>query len=290
MSKYISKAAVLVLFSLLLAFAMTTSAQTPQVLKRTTFKTETLEAGPASTVSLIGSPRGSIRIEGWSKNEVEITAEIEVVAGTEEDLSKLAAVTGYMIDEGLTKISIETVGTHDKKYIKKVDKRFPKHLLNNPFTINYSLKVPHYTDLIISGGIGEFDLKGVEGSMKIDFLEAKANLVLTGGSVQATFGKGEVGIIVAKPSWRGRFADVQVADGSIDVKLPADMNANLTAKVLRTGKIENGFTNVKPVRRSKFTETFMDGIAGNGGAPLGFTVGDGTLTIGGSESPRIAEN
>lgn len=265
-------------------------AQASPQLKRTTFKTETFEAGPASTLSLIGSPRGSIRIEGWNRNEIEISAEIEVAAGTEEDLTRLASVTGFLIDEGLTKISVETVGPHDKKYLKKVDNKFPKHLRNSPFVINYSVKVPRYTDLIISGGIGEFDLKGVEGSFKIDFLESIARMALTGGSISATFGKADVSVVVEKRSWRGRFAEIQVAAGNLDVKLPSDMNANLSAKVLRTGKIENGFSNVKPKRLTKFTDTFMDGIAGNGGASLGFTVGDGILKISEPEKVRIAEN
>lgn len=276
-----------VLASLLVSAAF---AQAAPQLKRTTFKTETFEAGPASTVSLIGSPQGSVRIEGWNKNEIEISADIQVFASSEEDLARLASVTGFMIDEGLTKISVVTVGPHDKKYVKKIDKDFPKRLRNSQFRIDYVLKVPRYTDLIIDGGIGDFSLQGVEGSMSIEFLETNAKMVLTGGSIRATFGKGDVSVLVEKRSWRGRFAEIQVAAGNLDVKLPSDMNANLLAKVLRTGKIENEFTNVKPKRLTKFTDTFMDGIVGNGGASLGFTVGDGMLLIREPEKVSIAEN
>ena len=62
--------------------AVFTFAQTKQLLKRTTYKTETVEFGQGGTVSIIGAPSGSISVEGWQKNEVEITAEIEVQGET----------------------------------------------------------------------------------------------------------------------------------------------------------------------------------------------------------------
>ena len=43
----------------------------------------------------------------------------------------------------------------------------------------------------------------------------------------------------------GRFADIQVAKGSLNVWLPRNLNANLTAKVLHTGKITNNYKLMK---------------------------------------------
>lgn len=275
---------------LLSVFAICASAQTGGPLKRTSFKTETFEAGPGMTVSLIGAPQGAVRIEGWNKREVEVSAEIEVSAGNEQDLELLAKITGFAVDEGLTKISVTSVGPHDKKYLKEVAKNFPKQLRNSPFSINYTIKVPFYTDLFIDGGKGALEILGVEGAMSISFLESNAKLSFTGGSIQATIGSGDVEVTLAKPSWRGRFAEIQVAAGSLEVRMPKDMNANIEAKVLRTGKIEDGFGTLKPKRRTTFTETNMDAIAGNGGATLSFTVGDGTLSLKDASPTRIAEN
>ncbi|HUF03656.1 MAG TPA: hypothetical protein VMM38_05705 [Aridibacter sp.] len=274
---------------ILMVVALSAFTQTPGKLKRTTYKTETIESGVGSTVSIIGSPVGSIRVEGWSKNEVDISAEIEVSAANEVDLAELAKVTGFLIDEGLTKISIETVGPHDKKYLKRAAKNFPKRLRYSPFRIDYTIKVPHYTDLVINGGKGDLSITAVEGSMRIEFLESNANFAVSGGSIQATIGVGSATVNVLKPSWRGRFADIQVSSGRIDVRMPKDMNANLFARVLRTGTIENTFENIKPMRRTTFTDSSMDAIAGSGGARLTFTVGDGTLAISHHSEPKIAE-
>ena len=90
------------------------------------------------------------------------------------------------------------------------------------------------------------------------------------------------------PSWRGRFADVQLASGDMNVHLPTGMNAELDASILRTGKIENAYAGLKPrVRKAEFTDKSIVAKSGAGGVPLKFTVGDGTLkliTLGSLES------
>lgn len=258
-------------------------SQPVKLLKSTKFKTETIEFGSGGTISIIGAPEGSIEIEGWNKAEVEITAEIEVQAANEEDLKLLASVSGFMIEDSMSHISISSVGSHDKKYLKSVNKKFPKRLRDTPFKINYKIKVPSYSDLEIDGGRGDLTLSMVEGTMRIKYLESNANLSLIGGTVQATIGAGDVNVTIASRSWRGRFAEIQVAKGSLNVWLPQNLNANFSAKVLRTGKIDNSYDSLKPTRKSPFTDTEITAKAGNGGAELSFTVGDGMLKIGGSE-------
>lgn len=255
-----------------------TETQKP-LIKRTTYKTETVEFGAGGTVSIVGAPLGSIRVEGWQKNTVEISAEVEMQAPTEADLTELAKVNGFAIDNDFGHLRITSVGTHDKAYMKRVAKKFPKNLLAMPFKIDYVIKVPAYTDLEIDGGKGDLDLSGVEGAMRINLLETNAKLNLIGGSIVATFGAGTVDIIVPNRSWRGRSAEIQLASGTMNVQLPLNLNANLDAEVLRVGNLENALTNLKPRERTKFTEKAIAAKAGNGGAPLRFTVGDGTLKL-----------
>ncbi|MCB1025120.1 MAG: hypothetical protein KDB79_12055 [Acidobacteria bacterium] len=257
--------------------------QPAKLIKSTKFKTETIEFGSGGTISIIGAPEGSIEIEGWNRPEVEITAEIEVQAANEGDLKLLAAVSGFLIEDSMSHISISSVGSNDKKYLKSVNKKFPKRLRDSPFRINYKIKVPSYSDLEIDGGRGDLTLSMVEGVMRIKCLESNANLNLIGGTVQATIGAGDVNVTIASRSWRGRFAEIQVAAGSLNVWLPQNLNANFSAKVLRTGKIDNSYDALKPTRKMPFTDTSIIAKAGNGGAELSFTVGDGLLKIGGSE-------
>lgn len=266
-------------FSLTLLLFTTTLAQTKPLIKRTTFKTEKIDFGAGGTITIIGAPQGSITVEGWQKNEVEISADIEVQAETEEDLAQLAKINGFILDQDFGHIRVVTVGTNDKNYLKRVAKKFPKRLLDKPFKVDYHIKVPLYSDLEINGGHGDLSLSNVEGTMQIRVLEGNANLTLTGGAVSGVFGSGNVNVKIASRSWRGRHADFQVASGTLNVELPQNLNANVNATVLRTGKIENSVAALKPQARTTFTDKSITARAGNGGAQLSFTVGDGTLKL-----------
>jgi DUF4097 and DUF4098 domain-containing protein YvlB len=257
--------------------------QTKPLLKRTTYKTENIDFGAGGTLSVVGAPNGSITIEGWQKNEVEITADIEVQAETESDLALLAQVNTFVLDEGFGHITIQSVGAHDKKYLKSVAKKFPKNLLSMPFRIDYRIKVPVYCDLEINGGHGDLSLSNVEGMMRINVLETNAKLNLVGGTIVATFGSGTIDVAIPTRGWRGRSADIQLASGSMNVSLPPNLSAEIDAKILRNGQIENSYKTLKPRDRTKFTAKLIAAKAGNGGVGLSFTVGDGTLKLSGIE-------
>ncbi len=269
------------LFAVFLSvFALSAFAQTPTLVKRTTYKTDKFDFGSGGTLSVAGAPNGSIRVEGWTKNEIEISAEIELNAPTEADLDTLAKVTGFTLEESMGRTGIMSLGTHDKKYLKSVSKKFPKNLLGLPFKIDYIIRVPRYCDLQIDGGKGDLYIAGIEGTMKINYLDSNATLNLVGGGVFATFGGGTVAVSVPTRSWRGRFADIQLATGTMNVSLPPSLNAELDASILRTGKIDNTYADLKPkTRKDAFTEKLIAAKSGTGGIPLKFTVGDGTLNI-----------
>ena len=267
----------------ILLLSMPIFAQTKPLLKRTTYKTEKIDFGAGGTVSIIGAPHGSISIEGWQKNEVEISADIEVQAETEADLALLAQINSFVLDENFGHITVQSVGAYDKKYLKGVAKKFPKNLLAMPFRIDYRIKVPSYCDLEINGGHGDLNLSDVEGTMRINVLETNAKLNLVGGTIVATFGSGTVDVAIPTRGWRGRSADIQLASGTMNVTLPPNLSAEIDAKVLRNGQIENSYKTLKPRDRTKFSAKLIAAKAGSGGVGLSFTVGDGTLKFSGIE-------
>ncbi|HEX8368384.1 MAG TPA: hypothetical protein VF604_07565 [Pyrinomonadaceae bacterium] len=263
----------------LCASASAAYPQTAPLIKRTTFKSEKIDFGAGGTVTIVGAPIGSITIEGWQKNEIEVQAEIEIQAATEADLALLTQVDGFVLDEDFGHARIVSVGTHDRDYMKRVAKKFPKQLLGVPFKIDFRIKVPTYCDLEINGGKGDLTLTAVEGAMMIKFLESNAKMDLIGGSIDATFGVGNVDVKIAKSSWRGRQLNIGLASGTLNVQFPQNLSADLNASILKTGKIESSLENLKPRERAKFSEKSIIARAGNGGALLSFTVGDGGLKL-----------
>jgi hypothetical protein len=249
-------------------------------LTRIVSKSDKLDFGAGGTIAIIGAPKGSIRVEAASRNEIEISAEIELSADSESDLALLEKVTGFVLQESLGRVALNSVGTHDAKYLKQVAKKFPKKLIGLPFRIDYVIKVPKYCDLQIDGGVGDITISGVEGSMRINSIESNTQLDLIGGGVNGTFQKGSVKIKMPNRSWRGNAVDVALATGEMDVFLPVNLSAELDASILRSGKIQNDLSNLQPrVRTVKFTEQSISAKAGSGGVPMKFTVGDGTLRL-----------
>ena len=254
-------------------------AAAPPALKRTTSRHEVRRFAYGSSLTIIGAPAGSITIEAWPKSEVEINADIELLANSEEELALLATVNSFTIDEDANHLRILTTGTHDKTFMRRVAKKFPKTLLGLPWKIDYRIRVPANCDLEIDAGRGAFNLSGVEGLISLKALESNATLELTGGAVLATIGGGSVKVNLATRSWRGSGAIIQLAVGDLTVEFPAGFNADISAEILRSGQIENSYAALVPQERTTFTTRSLRGRAGSGGASLSFKVTDGTLRI-----------
>jgi len=254
-------------------------APPPPLLKRTTTRRETHRLGYGGSVTLVGAPEGSVTVEAWPKDEVEITADVEQSAATEDELTRLAAVNTFVVDTDLNHIRVTTVGVHDRKYLKRVARDLPKNLLAMPWKIDYHLRVPASVDLEINAGRGALTVSGVEGALQLNAGGGGADFTLAGGDVNATLAAGPVTVRVSARSWRGRGLDVRVASGDLTVELPAGFSGDINAEVLRAGRVENAYAGLAPREDTKPTERSLQARAGAGGATLSFTVGDGTLRI-----------
>jgi hypothetical protein len=250
-----------------------------QLLTRTSTRRESARFQYGGTVTLIAAPRGSVTVEGWQRNEVELTANIELKAPTEADLDQLAKMNTFVFDEDLNHISVLTTGTHDRAFMKRAAKSFPKHLLNLPWKIDYRLRVPINTDLEINAGHGDVKLSGVEGGMRITATESDTALTLTGGTVSGTVTAGSITLSIPARSWRGNGADIRIASGTINVDLQPGFSGDIDAEILRTGKIVNTYDGLVSREKPGITERIVHARAGAGGAYFKFTVGDGTLNI-----------
>src|SRR6185369_8587394 len=270
--------------SILLSFAGPVFSQKPsapeiQLLTRTTRRQETRRFSYGGTVTLIAAPRGNVTVEGWARSEVELTVDIELQGPTEADLDQLAKVNTIVFDEDVNHINILTTGTHDRAFMKKSAKNFPKNLLNMPWKIDYRLRIPINTDLEVNAGHGALKLSGVEGAVNLSATESDTALTLTGGLVKTTVAAGSVTLNIPARSWRGAGADVRVASGTINVDLQPGFSGDIDAEVLRTGKIVNTFDGLTSREKPGITERTVRGRAGAGGAYFKFTVGDGVVNI-----------
>ena len=281
------RALVLVLTLSLLLFTIVVAAQEkntsvptaqPQLV-RTTTRHEVRRFGYGGTVTLVGAPSGSIIVEGWARNEVDVSAEIELRADTEANLSLLAVVNNVVIDDDVNHIQILSTGTHDKVFMRSAAKKFPKALLGLPWKIDYRIRVPLMTDLEVNAGHGPITIGGVEGNVRVTATESLANLKMTGGVLSAIIAVGKVNLEIPARSWARGSGEIRLAAGDIVVNIPAGFSGDFDAEVLRAGKIENLYEGLGPRERQSPTPNKMNLRAGAGGASFNLTVGDGTIYI-----------
>jgi len=254
-------------------------APTAANLKRTINRRATHRLPYGGSVTLVAPPVSSITIEGWSRSEIEIEADIELHAPTEADLDLLAAINNLAVDVDTNHVRILTSGTHDKKYLQRVAKKFPKTLIGLPWKIDFRLKIPALTDVEIDSGIGPIKLNGVEGSIHLNALQSDAEFSLTGGYFSAIIQRGAVKVVIPSRNWRGLGANLQLAGGTLDVILAPGFSGDIDANVLRLGEVKNSYAGLTPREGPANNPRLLLGRAGAGGAKLSFTVGDGTLEI-----------
>ncbi len=252
----------------------------PPQLVRTIMRSEQRRFGHGGTLTIVGAPEGSISIEAWPRNEVSINADIQLRAHTEQDLDRLATVSGFMLDEDANHIRILSAGTHDKAYMRRVAKNFPKTLLGLPWKIDYRIRVPANIDIEINAGRGPIRLSGVEGAIQLSAAESETDLRLAGGALAATVAKGKVTLQVSEKTWRRGGADIRVAMGEVNLEMPAASNADIDAEILRSGQIVDSYGGLEPRDdKDKITAQKMKARTGAGGAFFQLTVGDGVINI-----------
>jgi len=267
------------LFSLPAAAQKDRKPPTTPLMTRTTMRHETYRLQFGGTVTLSAAPAGSIIIEGWQRNEVDVSASIELQAPSAADLDRLAAINTFVVDEDTNHIRVVTSGTHDRAFMKRMTKNFPKSLIGLPWKIDYHIKIPALTDLEVDAGNGPISLSGVEGALRLNALNSDANLSLTGGMGSILIQSGTINLTIPARSWHGLGSEIKLASGNLNVDLMPGFSADINAEVLRLGEIKNSFSELQPRERNSITPRSVRARAGNGGATLTLTVGDGTIAI-----------
>lgn len=276
------------LFFFLLFFAAPAAAQKDNkpvgpLVKRTTTRHETARLPFGGTVTFSAAPAGSIIIEGWQRSEIDITASIELQAPTTADLDLLAQANTFLVDVDTNHVRILTSGTHDRVFMKRTFKNFPKALIGLPWKIDYVIRMPALTDLSIDAGNGPIKLSGVEGALRLNALVGDADLSLTGGLASVLVQGGTLNLRIPARSWHGLGAEIKLASGVMNVALLPGFSADINADVMRAGEVKVAYPDLQPVGRNGITTKSIRARAGSGGATLSFTVGDGTIIFAPSE-------
>jgi hypothetical protein len=200
---------------------------------------------------------GNVEISGWDRNEVQIDA-----------------VKSARDQQRLNEAKIEVEGSGDSVSIRT---RYPEnHTNNNPASVQYTLHVPRGAQLrnisLVNGSlnisqiIGEVSADLVNGKLTANDLAGRAKLSTVNGSVHAQYQS------------LNNVSEVRISsvNGSIDLKLPASPNAEISAST-----VNGGLSSDFPIQvQGKFMNHHMSGTLGNGGTRIDLNNVNGSSHIG----------
>lgn len=151
------------LFVCCLALGLSAQAQTIEKREAEVTTTQSLEFGAKGTIQIVDS-FGSVKVEGWDKEEVELTVKKRTQKKYEpKDLAKAAK------DLDRFKVTMEAVGETSLLVINTTYPSWtPARIFRGKTNLNldYLIKVPRQSALLIKHGIGEVEVVNVSGDIE----------------------------------------------------------------------------------------------------------------------------
>jgi predicted membrane protein len=149
------------LFVCCLALGISAQAQTADKHEAEIKTTQSIEFGARGTIQIVDS-FGSVKVEGWDKEEVELTVTKRTQKKYEpKDLAKAA--------KGLErfKVTMEAVGETSLLVINTTYPSWtPIFRGKTNLKLDYLIKVPRQSSLLIKHGIGEVEVNNVSGDIE----------------------------------------------------------------------------------------------------------------------------
>jgi len=153
----------LLLFGFYLALSLPANAQTIEKREAEITTTQSLEFGSKGTIQIVES-FGSVKVEGWDKEEVELTV-------TRRTKKKYEPKNLAKAMKGLEqfKVTMEPVGETSMMVISTAYPSWtPARMFRGKtnLDLNYLIKVPRQSALLIKHGIGEVEVTNVSGDIE----------------------------------------------------------------------------------------------------------------------------
>ncbi|HXO22498.1 MAG TPA: DUF4097 family beta strand repeat-containing protein [Thermoanaerobaculia bacterium] len=267
-----------------LGLAAHAAAASAATLKEHFEQTCPLPAGGALSLSNVN---GGVTVTAWDRNEVRVTAEKRVKAGTEDRARKLMAALKVEVAQNPGEVRIVTRYPHH-------DDGFWSWLSGDSGStgVEYRLEVPRSVKLsleTVNGGIevrgtaGDAHLETTNGQIVIAGIRGKINLETTNGSIKASGVAGSVaadttngGIDVHLTEvTRGAVMKFSTTNGGITVRLPKDIQTSVHASTTNGG-VE---TDLPITVRGKVNRRRLDGDINGGGGRLDLETTNGVIHL-----------
>jgi hypothetical protein len=234
----------LILFGCCLALGLPVQAQTDNKREASVTTTQCIEFGPAGMIQIVDS-FGTVKVEGWDKDDVELIVTKRTQKKYEpKDMAKAAK------DLERFKVTMESVGETSLLVINTTYPSWtPARMFRGKTNLNldYIIKVPRRSSLLIKHGIGEVDVTNISGDIEATASIGEVSLNLPEGQSYAVDARVRIGDVSSE------FGQTTQRQGFIPMgaKLAGDPAAPTRRIFLRLGI---GDINVTKMRSEKSGE------------------------------------
>ena len=163
----------------------------------------------AGAVRVDPGENGAIRISGWDKDSVDVTAKIQTQARSDDEAQALAQQVRITASGGT--ISADGPATSGRR----------------SWSVSFDVMVPRRTDLAAQTVNGPIAVDDVAGKMDLRAENGPLHLEDVAGDVHARTVNGPLVISLSGDHWEGTGLDSETEDGPVVLTLPARYSAHL---------------------------------------------------------------
>ena len=208
-------------------------------------------------LSLDPGGNGAIRVVGWDRDSVAVTAKVQTQARGDDAARALAQRITISTSGGV--IRAEGPGTEGREN----------------WSVSFTVMVPRHTDLTAETVNGPISVEQVTGHMELRAVNGPVTLEAVGGDVHARTANGPLTVALEGAKWNGVGLDGETQNGPVELSVPAGYAAHLrTGTVNGPMDIDFPFT-VQGRFNGRSIETDLNG----GGPTVRVVTTNGPLTV-----------
>ena len=221
----------------------------------------TLDAGGAEVE--IVNVNGLISVESTDGNTLDVKAVITARGATEEDAKKVLEKVEMADEAGSARVRLQA--------------KYARELGRQGIEVVYTVRAPSSAKLTLGNVNGRVKVVGAFAALKAETTNGGVHGEGLRNTVVATTTNGEIKLAMA--SMGGDGVALETTNGSIDLKLPADVKATLSARCVNGGI---RVTDLPFEKSGEGSRRKLDGAINGGGAAIRLETVNGSIRVGGA--------
>jgi hypothetical protein len=209
------------------------------------------------SLSIDGQRNGGVRVFGWDRDGVEVTARMQAQARTDAEAREL-----------LSRIRIVADGRGVHAEGPSTDRD------DDGWSVSYYANVPRRFDLDLTAHNGGLAVEGVSGKLSLDTHNGSVALLGVGGDVRANTQNGSLNVQLSGTKWDGTGLDAETRNGSVRLSVPDQYAAQL-----ETGTVNGSIRTDIPVTVSGRISRQLSIPLGGGGRTIRAMTTNGSVQI-----------